>query len=600
MNHTNRNAGYRSVRRALRGLWPLAFGGLVLLLLGTMPAAAQNDPVSFEAVSDARQVLLGSAFEVTFSLRNAEGENFSPPDFTDFDVIAGPSRSVRTSIINGRVTREMGFIYTLQPRRTGQLSIGQASIRVNGRTLRTNPLNVQVVEGSDLAGNQAYFVRAEISKERAFIGEQILLDYTLYTSVEIDGINVLEESDYDGFFAREIRQFDTRVIREVINGRQYVSRVLKRMVLYPQQSGKLTIAPYRLMLGVVLEGQEDRGFFFRRRLRQETVATNSITIDARSLPQPPPADFSGGTGTFQLSSELSRNDISTDDAVTLQVRIAGAGDLMRIQPPTLHVPEGLESYDPKVLTQEWNESSTDVGGVKVFEYILVPQQPGRYTIQPTFTYFNADSAGYATLRGDEYTLFVRPGSAVPPLTSEGEAIAETEEATTMRPFHPRVRLRQPGSALLGTTLFWTLAALPFLLLGLTFVYARYREHQAGIDPAEKRRQRARRVAEQHLRTAEQHLAAGNSRAFYDEVARAMLGYITDKLQIPRAELTKQNVYQRLLQLGTGEAQADRFVRVLQNCEIARYGGADNAAAMRETYEDAVGMLAEVEGGTRPA
>lgn len=597
MNHTRRKDGYRLPCRKRLCIWRLAGLWLPLLFFSAGTLSAQNDPVSFEASIDARQVLLNSTFEVIFTLRNAEGENFSPPDFSEFEVIAGPSRSVRTSIINGRVTREMGFSYTLQPRHAGQLSLGQASIRVSGRTLRTSPLTVNVVEGSDIAdGNQAYFIRAEVSKENAFIGEQLLLDYKLYTTVEIDGINVLEEADYNGFFAREIRQFDTRVIREVVNGRQYVTRVLKRMVLYPQQSGKLTIAPYRLMLGIVLEGQEDRGFFFRRRLRQETAATNAVTIEVRSLPQPPPANFTGAAGSFQLSSALSRNDISTNDAVTLQVRIAGAGDLMRIQPPALQVPDGLELYDPKVLTQEWSESATDITGFKVFEYILVPQRAGRYTIQPTFTYFNVDSARYATLRGDEYTLFVRQGSEDPPLTSEGEAIAETEDATSLRPFHPRVRLRRQPNDLLGSSIFWGLTSLPFLLLGLAYLYAYRRERLAGIDPAERRRQQARRVAQQHLRTAEQHLQAGNSRAFYDEVTRAMLGYVTDKLQIPRADLTKQNVRQRLLQIGTTEEQADGFVGVLQNCEIARYSGGDNAAAMRDTYEDAVRILAEVEQG----
>lgn len=564
----------------------------LLALIALCPALLSAQP-QWEAFADARQVLQNNYFDLTFTLRNAEGSNFQPPQGLEdrFTIISGPARGLRTSIINGQVTRESSWSYTLQPRRTGELTIGPATIEVDGRTLRTRPLTVTALAPGEGAGTDArdYFLRAELSTGRAYVGEQITLDYKLYTTRDIEGINPMAEPAYEGFFMREVRRFDSRVQREVINGRQYKTRILRRLVLYPQQSGELTIDAYRILLGVVTESDRQSGFFFRRKLSQVPVETEPVSVQVLPLPEPVPDDFSGAVGRFDLKAGIDRTNISTDDALTITLELTGEGDIKRIQAPEWEVPQGLELYDPRTKTEELIEDPLGVTGRKVFEYLLVPGQAGEYRLQPTFTYFNADSAAYVTERTEVFVVNVSRGSGKTAAVRPGQP--EETEPAGLRPPAGRIRLRQPGSPGWEQPWFWLLLGLPLLLLSGAWWYRRRHEREAAIDPAERRRQQARQIAAQKLQRAEKLMQQEKVVEFYREVDRAMLGFVSDKLQLPTAELTKENLHERLLAGGADRELADDFVAVLQQCEKARYGGAARPADMQPVYLEAVRLLA---------
>ncbi|MCB0592559.1 MAG: protein BatD [Lewinellaceae bacterium] len=551
--------------------------------------------VSFEATADARQAVLESYFDVTFTLKNADGNNFTPPSFQDFIVVSGPSRSMQTSIVNGQVSKEEAYIYTLQPRRLGRLTIGSASIDIKGRKLRSNPITIEVVKGqTGGGGGEEVFIVAEASATEAWAGQQIILDYKLYTTVNVESFNILEEANYQGFYARDIRRYDGRIIREVVKGKQYVTKILKRVALFPQQAGSLVISPMTVQLGVLKEEGRRRNFFFTPEVRRVPASTEPLTIKVAPLPARPPASFSGGVGDFRMSSALSRTTVTTDDALTLTITITGSGDIKRVQAPDLQVPASFELYDPKVAEESSFENAGGITGKKVFEYLMLPKEAGNFRLQPAFTYFHPDSARYVTADETVYNITVRPGTgrAQSRLPADGEGLSQKEDINFLMTDTALYRRRPP---FLGAPLFWALALLPALALGGIVAAQRWRARRASVDPTLLRSRRARKVAQQRLSTAEQHLEAGNTRAFYDEVSKAMLGYVCDKLHIPRSSLSKANLQRRLEELQIDDGLVGRFMAIIQACEMALFAGREDAASMKGTYQDALKVITEMEG-----
>lgn len=568
-----------------------------MLIFAVVMAAPQLMPgqsgVSFEATSDARQAVLDSYFDITFTLKNADGDNFTPPSFKDFIVVSGPNRSVKTSIINGQVSKEEGFIYTLKPQRLGRLVIGSATIRVKGRTLRSNPITIEVVQSRPGASEEA-FIRAEASTTEARVGQQVILDYKLYTTVDVGSLNILSESDYQGFFARDIRRYDGRIIREVVKGKQYATKLLKRVALFPQQAGQLAIAPMEVQLGIIKEDGRRRNLFYTPEVRTVAVRTEPLSIEVTPLPAPIPASFSGAVGNFSMESALSRATVTTDDALTLILTINGSGDIKRVQAPELKMPDSFELYEPKVREEASYESTGGITGKKSFEYLMLPKEPGVFQLRPAFTYFDPDSARYITIDETVYDITVRPG------TGRGQARIQGEEGDLEESGDIHFLMTSPGLQLrrppfLGSALFWLLALLPGLALGAIVFFRRWRVRQANIDPTMLRSRHARKVAQQRLATARQHLNAGHTRAFYDEVSKAMLGYACDKLHIPRSSLSKASLQRQLEQLKLDKEAITRFLSVIQTCEMALFAGKDDAAAMQDTYQNAIQVVADMEG-----
>lgn len=551
--------------------------------------------VSFEASSDARQIIRESYVDVSFTLSNADGSNFQPPAFKDFIVISGPSRSVRTSIINGQVSKEESYIYTLQPRRLGKLAVGSASIRVKGQTMRSKPLTIEVVESRSGSG-QEVFILAEPSTKQAWAGQQIILDYKLYTTVNVESFNILEEAEYQGFYAQDIRRYNGRIIREVVNGVQYVTKILKRVALFPQQAGSLNITPMNVQIGIVKDDSRRRGFFYTPEVKRVPVNTEPVAIKVSPLPANPPPSFSGGVGEFSMATMLNRTTVTTDDALSLRITISGSGDIKRVQAPPLEAPSEFELYDPKVAEEASYEDGQGITGKKVFEYLLLPKEAGKFQLRPVFSYFNPDLSRYVTIGETVYDITVRPGSGRRP--AAGPGTAEKKEDINYLMMGQKLYRRQapfPGSAL-----FWLLALLPGLALGIIIAIRRWRAHQAAIDPTVLRSRHARKAAEQRLATARQHLASNSTRAFYDEVSKAMLGYVCDKLHIPRSSLSKDMLRHRLEQLQLDAGPISRFLNIIQTCEMALFAGQEDAAAMQGTYQDAVQVLSDIEGQIKVA
>lgn len=569
---------------------------ILSVLLCTLPCMVKGqDSFRFEASTDARQVLLNSYFEVTFTLKNASGTDFNPPAFNNFTVLAGPSSSSSMQIINGVVSREIAYSFTLQPKKEGKFTIGSASIRANGKKITSNPVTIEVIKGSDKATwqepDENVFVKLEANKTEAYIGEQILLDFKLYTAVSIDGYDIQEEPEYQGFFAQDLKRFDSSPVREIVNGKQFTTKILRRIALFPQQAGNLTISPARLQLAVV-EESDRTGFFFNRNIRPIFYTTNSLTFNIRQLPPGAPEDFSGAAGEYEFKASLNQTRVSTDESISLKLLITGNGDVKRVQPPSLMLSDSFEVYPPKVIEEQLSESHNGITGRKLIEYLLLPKYPGTYSLSPSFSYFNTFENTYATETSGPFRIEVLPGSDRH-INRRPEG-AEINLKDDIRFIKTKTTLSKKSSSFISTNVFWSLTFIPLVaFLGVFFIQKRQKA-QRNINPGLAKSKLANKEAQKRLATALELYKAGKSRAFYDEISKASLGYVCDKLDIPLSRLSKENVREKLLSLNVSPPLIDDFIKVLQTCEMALFAGMDNAEDMQITYERAIAVISGIE------
>jgi hypothetical protein len=567
-----------------------------IVVLGFFSPVLIYSQVSFEAYTNARQVVLNSYFDVTFTLRNADAERFEPPAMEDFQVLSGPARALSTTIVNGAVSKELSVSYTLRPKRKGKFIIGSARMTVNGKTLRTKPLIIEVVEAKNLGKNNPVnrvYVRAELNVSNAFLGQQITLDYKLYTAVDIESYSILKEGEYEGFYAQDLRRYDTPPTREVIKGVQYITKILKRVALFPQQAGKLVVQPLQLELAVLKEDPRDEGFFLNRPVQRLIVQTEPVSVSVRNLPHNAPAAFNGAVGTYSAGFILSSTEVSTDDVFSLRLSISGNGDIKRVQPPKLNLPDGFEIYDPKVLEETTLENlDGSVVGKKEIEYLIQPKLPGTYRLQPVFSYFDPEKQQYVTLNETVFNLTVQQGTQGADATATAKPTALV--ADDIRYLKTDTHLERASDQFFATPLFWTLTAFPLLfLIGAVFVKTN-QNRRTEVDVSQTRIKRARQEALRRLKLAEQHLKANAGRAFYDEISKALLGYVCDKLQIAGSVLTKENVREQLQSLQVAAAHIEDFMQIIQTCEVALYSGKDHPAAMNDVYLKAVSNLSKME------
>ncbi len=501
-------------------------------------ATGQNE-VTFEAITDARQVVVNGYFDVSFSLKNATGTQFIPPSFKDFVVVAGPNTSSSMQIINGSVTREMGFGFTLQATKVGSFTIGSATVRANGKEIRSAPIVVEVVKGASRPGagsGEQFFVRVEPSKKQAFVGEQVLLDFKLYTTVGIEGYDIPEDPTYDGFYALELRRFSSNTVQEVLNGKQYATKVLRRIALFPQKTGRLTVEPFRIQLAV-LDEDSRTGFFFSRSVKPVFYTTEAVEINVSALPSGAPDGFCGAVGKYELQAGVDRKTATTDDAITLSMVLTGNGDAKRVTPPDLMLSDSFEIYPPKVVSDKSEEIRGEILSEKRFEYLILPKFPGSYFINPKVSYFDSDKKAYLQLPMGPVSLEVKAGSGRRSNTSASPGVAGLND---ILPIKSTADFTQTTSQFTGSVLFYILAALPFLGFCILLVIRKKQREMAAIDPSIQKAKAAGREAQKRLASSQQQLQLGNSKAFYDEVSKAYVGYVCDKTGLPLSQFSKEN------------------------------------------------------------
>ena len=550
--------------------------------------------VIFTAEADAKIIKEGQYFTVTFTLTNGTWTQFTPPAWRGFNQVGNPSQRQSSTIVNGRGSTSYSIIYNVKAKKSGIYTIGSATAKINGKVVKTKPFPIEVTKRKDFPTGTVnpedeFFVRVEPSTTVARIGQQVTIDYKLYTKVDIKSYDMGEDPEYNGFFAQNIRKFNYRTMEEEINGETYTSKVFKRVALFPQQAGLLTIDSMNIRLGK-LEKNKRRSLFFND-VTYIPYQVDSLNINVIPFPSDSiPPNFSGAVGTYAMKASVNNRNLSTDDAMVITMSIEGNGDLKRIISPTMDLGENFEVYEPRILEETTFEKGGEIYGRKILEYQALPLEPGNYSVQPRFTYYDTDSLDFIILGVNPLEVKVKKGrkKRISNLAKTGIAKAE------LLPIKTETTFSKKGKFFFGSPLFWILTLLPFLFLGGALAYRQKLIREGSIDFELLKVQRAQKVAVQKLAQAEQLMTTQNSKGFYDEVSKASFGYVCDKLKIPVAELSKANIQDKLQSLHVSQNHIDSFIKIIKTCEMALFAGMDNSAAMQETYASAKEVIVKIE------
>ena len=595
---------------------------ITYFLFFILTAGVSAEQTKFE-MSAPNAVEMGKQFRLSFTL-NERGSNLQlPPGLTDnFDVLMGPStgQSTRMQTINGRTTTEVTFSYTyiLRAKETGTFEIRPATIEVGGDVFESNSLKIQVVKAKQQStpqsqpqgegeqqsvdlGGENLFVRVEMSKQNVFRGEQIIATVKLYVSpdIPVSGFDEVNLPTFEGFYTQDIEiPQQINFSREVYNDRIYQVGILKKTVLFPQQNGKITVEPFSMSL-LVQQRVRQRSFFddFFSGVRtvKTTVTSDPVSVNVKDLP-PEPANYYGGVGNFNISSEINNENITTNDAVTLKVTISGSGNIRLIRTPELELPTDFEVYDPR-SNDNVQTSNNGVTGTKTVEYLFQPRFEGDYTIPSVeFAYFNPATGRYVTKATREHPLHVTKGSDDP----SGAVISSTrredlqligQDIRYIKQGNPS--LREKGFTFFGTPLFYSVyGGSALLFLALIAIYRKKARENANA--ALVRNKKANRIAVKRLKTAAGFMKKNENEAFHEAILKAFWGYLSDKLGIPVANLNRDSAVESLQQQNVEEALVNDFVDIIEQCEFAQYAPSGGSEARSDLYKKAVSTMSKLE------
>ena len=613
---------------------------LLTTFVGGVAAAYADGDVTFE-VKAPMMVAAGEAFRIEFSVSaDPDKESFRAPSFEGFEVLAGPttSSSRNISIINGQRTSSytVSYYYVLLSQTAGTLTIAPAEISVGGRRYRTQLMPVEVVNetqqsapaGSNGSNNgnssnnsgeadgkrraegqiakDDLMLRLVLSRSTVYKGEPLRAELKLYQRVSIVGSNGGKYPSFNGFWAQQLDIGQQQARRETYNGKIYETTVLAEYLLYPQQSGELVIDPAEInvVAQVVVQSNRRNDPFFGSMPDvynvERKLQTGKVTVNVKPLPAGAPASFSGAVGQFTMESVPPPTELAANSAGTYTVKISGTGNLSFVQAPKLTLPASFEQYTVKT-TESIRTSQSGSTGYRQFEYPFIARAEGAYEIAPVeFSYFDPSSMRYVTLASQPAAVDVAP---------DGKGAVASQIVTGLSKEDVRMLGRDIRFIKLGSAGLSAVGA-PFIFSGAYFAavagllalfgalfFALRKRMRDNRNTALVRGRRANKVAVQRFRAAARHLKDGDRRAFYEEMLQAMWGYMGDKLNIPVADLTKENVREELMRRGVDAVLSQRFAEIVTRCEEAQYSPA-GAGAMDEVYADGVDFVSKIESAIK--
>ena len=605
----------------------------IIFLLFTILAAWQvkaADKVRFVAEA-ADVVVSGDQVRLVFTVNSQDIKDFRAPSIKGFDVLMGPSRSQQSSIqiINGKRTSNSStaFTYILLAGSPGTYTIPAASVEVNGEKVFSNAISIKVLPQDQNSGNSGnngggsasssrsqaagsrisandLFITATASKTTVHEQEAILLTYKVYTVVNLRQLYG-KMPDLKGFHTQEVELPQQKTFTlEHYKGRNYNTTVWSQYVLFPQQTGKLEIPSITFDGVVAQQTVSDDPFdaFFNGGGHVEVkkkITTPKVVINVQPLPAKP-AGFSGAVGEFKLASSINATDVKTNDAVTIKLKLSGTGNMKLIGTPEVKFPQDFEIYDPKV-TDDYKLTNSGLTGTKTFEYLAIPRHAGNFTIPAVeFTYFDLKSNSYKTLKTEAYNLKVAKGQG-----NADQVISDFTNKESVKMLGRDIRfiklgdssLRPKGDFFFGTVGYYLCYLIPLLLFVVFAVIYRQKALE-NANVAKVKTKKANKVATRRMKLAGKLLAENKKNEFYDEVLKALWGYISDKLSIPVSQLSKDNIEAELTNYGVQEALIAEFIGVLNECEYARYAPGNENEAMDKVYSASVEVISKMENSIK--
>ncbi|MGB6037181.1 MAG: BatD family protein [Cryomorphaceae bacterium] len=552
---------------------------LVSMLL--FPLFSWGQGATLVATVDKNPVSVSDVFTLKITLTNGKG-SIETPDLNDFQVVFGPSRASSYRIVNGRQTSSLTFSYTLRPKQTGTFEIGVAKANVDGKILTSSPIKVEVVKGASTtasgqgntsggqkantqSANQNLMVRTQLSKSKVYKGEQVVVTYVLLSRYNNIDLGDIDFPTLDGFWTEDFPEEQTswEPNLEIINGVQYRKAILRRQIVFPQRTGTLEIKPLTLSANV------NRSFFNPG--ENLSVRSNSPKITVDALPEGAPKSFNGAVGSFDFSATVDKTEAKANEAINLKVKVTGSGNLKLIDEPNFKFPEDFEVYDPET-NDRISVSTGGVRGSRTFQYLIIPRYPGEYTIpELEFSFFNSSTGKYQTVKAGPFNFNISDADGNVPVagTPRAKNLVEQSGLDIRYIITDADVLTGPRSQFFGTPLFWAGTAGPFAILFIFLIYRR-RKEALDKDVSGKKKRGAGRMAQKRLKAAEAALKSGDSQVFYQEIFKALYGYLGDKLGIPIGQLSRQRILSELERCGVKEVTINDVTYVIDTCETARF------------------------------
>ncbi|MDR1119384.1 MAG: BatD family protein [Dysgonamonadaceae bacterium] len=571
-------------------------------------------------------VAVGEQFRLSYTLTNASGKDLRVPEMSDFKIVYSHAHSKGTNmqIVGSHVesvTYET-YTYILQAQKEGTFEIGPASIRIDNSTYQSNPLTINVIaaataqsgggnatqqdeetSGAAMIKADDIFIRAQISRNNVYENEGFLVTLKLYTRVNVTNLGNFKIPNFEGFIMQEVESPANISLSEMenYNGKTYSTGVIKQFFLFPQRSGKLTIAGGQLDTEVAILLRRARSFFDNDVYSKvkKTLNINPVTVDVKALPAGKPGSFAGAVGSYKITSSINKEKLKTNEAVTVKINISGTGNLKMIKNPEITFPNetDFEIYDPKV---DLNTKVTTggVSGTKTIEYLAIPRYAGDFTIPSVeFSYFDPQTKSYKKYATPEYKLQVEKGKG----GEETRAVVNYSNKEDIKYLGKDIRyintrlveIRPKEDFFFGKISYMLFYLIPALLFAVFFfIYRKQIKENANI--ALMRTKKANKVAGKRLKIAGKLLKENNREAFYDEILRTLWGYLSDKLSIPVASLTKDNVENELFKYGADEILIYELMKILNTCEFARYAPSQGATEMDELYKAVIQAMNKME------
>ncbi len=579
---------------------------LILLLFTFQGLMAQ---VQFEARVSKNTLGLNERFRIDF-IMNVDGDNFDQPSFDGFRVVGGPSQQVSQSWVNGRSSFQKIYSYILQPNQKGTFSIKQAAIEYNGQIYKTQPIKIVVTnavaqerdpydnsrpQGQQGIPNETINLVAEISKTNPYLNEPITVVYKLYfNNINVTGFKELAKPKYNDFWNQNIDIKQLSIAEGTFQGQRCYYVILKKTILYPQKSGRLTIEPLSLDIGVELPSNR-RDMYGQMILTVDNrvVSAGAKTINVKALPEATkPEGFSGAVGKFNFTVTPSKTTLKSGESLDLIVNASGNGNMKLFTLPKPVVPNALEMYDP-VHDEQVTTSLSGMSGKITDKYSIVPQYKGKYAIKPMqFSYFDLNTGSYKTITSQEIMVDVLDG----PMQAEANAtanasknvITKTEQFKYIKPKTTLVAIAK--NDFYGSNLYYLLLFAPFVILPI-IVLAKKRKEAIDGDITGNRIRMNNKLAKKYLSQAKKQL--NNKEAFYIALEKAMHNFLKAKLHIETSEMSKNNIQELLLSRNANPESVQNFINLTENCEFARYAPA-SSASIQQDYDKAVLIISELE------
>lgn len=596
----------------------------ILLLLVTAFSVSAQDDVSFKTICK-KQVVVGEQFQVSYEL-TGDGKNFEAPNFTNFEIVGGPfsSQSSSVQIINGSVNKSTTHTYSFYLRaiKEGTYTIPSATITVDKKKIKSSTEEITVVKDNSVStggsattsagtGTKEVFLEAIPNKKSAYIGEQITLRYKIYYTIPISQLTISKAPSYSGFWMKDVTENGGTLQQSSIvrNGTEYHVATIQEIVLIPQKTGTLTIDPLDIscIAQIRQDNRQSRGYdpfdnFFGDIMGtsytnvKKDIKSQPIDIEVKALPtKDKPDSYKGAVGQFTFTSSIDKTEMKSNDAFTLTYSVSGNGNIDLLELPKPNFPPDFEVYDPKITTNT-KSNSYGISGTKKAEYVVIPRVSGNFTISPTeFSYYDPAKNRYVTLSSDKYELKVERSANE---GNSGIIYAGGQEAikvvgSDINHIMMTGKLKKEGSLLFASPLYFIIIILMLAVFvaGL-ILYKRinkFNQNQVLV-----RNKKATKIAKKRLQSAYNYLKIKDSSHFYEEFSQALWGYISDKLNISRSQLSMDTVKEMMASKNVPEDIINQFIELLNNCEYARFAPGDPEKKMEELYAKGVEVITKAE------